>query len=134
MWKDRPQATLVPCPVSNRFPSRYLVSLKVTVFSNMLPSFSKPPQIETHEPSSSTFRNKPIMPLMKSSQSHVNQTNQTNIPLTPINSLTPHSTATCSHTPRFVCTLPQATSSVASTSAKKLDFPIETTLNAHSVF
>jgi hypothetical protein len=111
-------------PKVERFPTKYLISLKVTIFSNMLPlpspSASHNPEI--HEPSSSTFRAKPGMPLMESSRIQVNQTN---IPLTSPNPLTPNNAAS-THSPATLCsTLPPT---------EKLDFPIEKTLNALSLF
>jgi hypothetical protein len=56
-----------------RFPSRYLISLKVTIFSNMLPPSSNTPQPKIMKPPSSTLKNIPSIPLMESSQSVVTQ-------------------------------------------------------------
>jgi hypothetical protein len=50
-----------------RNPSRYLVSLKVTVFSNLLPSSSNPHQPENKQRSSSALTNNPSMPFKESS-------------------------------------------------------------------
>jgi hypothetical protein len=109
-------------PKIERFPTRYLISLKVNIFSNILPSLTTPQNPDIHEPSSSTFRNKPSKPLMESSQS---QANQTNIPLTSPNPLTPNIAES---------TLSPDILKSALSSAAKLDFPIENTLNALSLF
>ena len=64
------------------------------------------------------------MPLMVSSQPHANQTN---IHLKFLNSLTPH-------TPMTDTTLTQDTPCPISSTAKKMDLPIEKTLYSLSLF
>ena len=87
-------------------------------------------QTVINQPSSSAISSNPSMPLKESSQPH---SNQTNIHLTPINSLSPQNPALWSHNPRSK-TPTQDTSSPDSTPTVKLDLPIETTLNALSLF
>jgi hypothetical protein len=116
----------------DKFLSRYLISLKVNVFSNLFTSIPSSNLPENPATSSSTPRKNLIQPLMESSQPHVNQTN---ILTSFQNSLTPQNTDLWTQNPTAAAKPhAQDTPSHISIFADRLDTQIENTLNAFSLF
>jgi hypothetical protein len=112
-------------PKEERTPSRYFISLKVNVFSNLVPtSFVQNQTMSSASPSSSARKN-PVQTFLGSSQPHANQTN---IFTSSQNSLTNQKSDLAGKTHD------QGTPSHFSNPAARPETPIECTLNALSLF
>jgi hypothetical protein len=112
-----------------RYPSRYLISLKVNVFSNMSATKIVENQPESHQTPSSSQTKTLNLPCSPSSQPYANLPN---ILTSSQNSLTPQISALWSHNPipasNPISPCPNYPSAV------KMDNTIETNLKALSVF
>jgi hypothetical protein len=112
-------------PKAERSPSRYIISLKVNIFSNLVPTSSVRNQPTTSASPSSLARKNLVQPFLGSTQPHANQTNiltSSQNPLTNQNSVLAGKTHA------------QDTPSHFSNPAARPETPIESTLNALSLF
>jgi hypothetical protein len=110
-------------PKEARTPSRYFISLKVNVFSNLVPASSA--QNQPASSASPSARKNPVQPFLGSSQPHANQTN---ILTSSQNSLTSQKFGLAGNTHA------QDTPGHFSKPATRPVTPLECTLNALSLF